>query len=125
MDDEILRHLVDPIDSNGGQDFNELSTLSKGRWRGIYTPPQNLTVAAFTEAVVPEIRAVLPEKSGTTGHRYRNTLFEQRRSIRNSLSRPVAKPGTTAFCYRRRQKLIATFKKPLSRAVLKCGTAAF
>ena len=44
-----------------------LSNLSQGRWRGIYTPPQNLAVGAFIAAVVPEVQAVLPENSGTTG----------------------------------------------------------
>ena len=50
-----------------GNDFNELSNLSQGRWRGIYTPPQNLAVGAFMEAVVPKVQAVLPKNSGTTG----------------------------------------------------------
>src|SRR4051812_26701542 len=44
-----------------------MSILSQGRWRGIYTPPRNLSVGAFNEAVVPEVQAVLPENSGTTG----------------------------------------------------------
>ena len=43
-----------------GNDFNVLSNLSQGRWRGNYTPPQNLAVGAFIEAVVPS-------SSGTTG----------------------------------------------------------
>jgi hypothetical protein len=59
-----------------GNDFNELSTLSQGRWRGIYTPPQNLTVDALIAAVVPEVHAVLPENSGTTGPGTRPPSFK-------------------------------------------------
>ena len=67
MDDEILRIEWLQWTPMVGNDFNELSTLSQGRWRGIYTPPQNLTVDAFIAAVVPEVQAVLLENSGTTG----------------------------------------------------------
>ena len=57
-------------------DLNELSNLSQGRWRGIYTPPRNLAVGAFTAAVVPEVQAVLPENSGTTGPGTGSPLFQ-------------------------------------------------
>ena len=50
-----------------GNDFNVLSNLSQGRWRGIYTPPRNIWPLEHLMTGSTGTQAVVPLASGTTG----------------------------------------------------------
>ena len=50
-----------------GNDFNVLSNLSQGRWRGIYTPPRNEWPLEHLMTGSTGGQAVVPLACGTTG----------------------------------------------------------